>query len=81
VRRAHGDTEDEARRFNRTENVRPIPPADPDFARLFGRRNDAESINRALHGDGKVITPLYRARPGATRVGAGPGRPGLLPAR
>ena len=35
-------------RFNRTENVRPIPPADPDFARLYARRNDAESINRHL---------------------------------
>jgi hypothetical protein len=37
-----------ARRFNRTENVRPIPPSDPDFARLYARRNDAESINRNL---------------------------------
>jgi len=36
------------RGFNRTENVRPIPPADPDFARLYARRNDAESINRHL---------------------------------
>ena len=33
---------------NRTENVRPIPPSDPDFQRLYRRRNDAESINRAL---------------------------------
>ena len=36
------------RKFNRTENVRPIPPEDPDFRGLFRRRNDAESINRAL---------------------------------
>ena len=35
-------------RLNRTENVRPIPPSDPDFARLYARRNDAESINRNL---------------------------------
>ena len=40
--------EDEKRKFNRTENVRPIPPTDPDFAALYGRRSDAESINRAL---------------------------------
>lgn len=46
--RLHGDAKDEARKFNRTENVRPIPPDDPGFARLFRRRNDAESINRAL---------------------------------
>jgi hypothetical protein len=36
------------RKFNRTENIRPIPPGDADFARLYRRRNDAESINRAL---------------------------------
>jgi hypothetical protein len=29
-------------------NVRPIPPSDPDFAALFSRRNDAESINRGI---------------------------------
>ncbi len=46
--RLHGNDEDTKRRFNRTENVRPIPPTDPDFARLYLRRNDAESINRAL---------------------------------
>lgn len=46
--RLHGNEEGTARRFNRTENVRPIPPTDPDFARLYPRRNDAESINRAL---------------------------------
>jgi hypothetical protein len=46
--RLHGNDDDAARRFNRTEKVRPIPPADPDFARLYARRNDAESINRAL---------------------------------
>lgn len=46
--RLHGNDEDTKRRFNRTENIRPIPTGDPDFARLFSRRYDAESINRAL---------------------------------
>jgi hypothetical protein len=46
--RLHADRQDAARKFNRTENVRPIPPDDPAFADLFRRRNDAESINRAL---------------------------------
>jgi len=46
--RLHADADDKARKFNRTENVRPIPPTDPDFARLYPRRNDSESINRNL---------------------------------
>ena len=46
--RLHGNADDDKRGLNRTENVRPIPPDDPDFARLYGRRNDAESINRHL---------------------------------
>jgi hypothetical protein len=46
--RLHSDDEGGRRRFNRTENVRPIPTTDPDFARLYRWRNDAESINRAL---------------------------------
>jgi hypothetical protein len=46
--RLHGNAADAARKFNRTENVRPIPQSDPDFHRLYGRRNDAESINRGL---------------------------------
>ena len=46
--RLHGTPEDAARKLNRTENVRVIPPTDPDFARLYPRRNDAESINRNL---------------------------------
>jgi hypothetical protein len=46
--RLHGNAEDKQRGFNRTENVRPIPPGDGDFARLYARRNDAESINRHL---------------------------------
>jgi hypothetical protein len=46
--RLHGTPEDTARKLNRTENVRPIAATDPDFARLYPRRNDAESINRNL---------------------------------
>ena len=46
--RLHGNDDDTARKLNRTENLRPIPPGDPDFERLFPRRNDAESINRHL---------------------------------
>ena len=46
--RLHATDGDAKRKFNRTENVRPIPSTDPDFAGLYRRRNDAESINRAL---------------------------------
>ena len=46
--RLHGNEGDTARKFNRTENVRVIPPSDPDFKALYARRNDAESINRAI---------------------------------
>lgn len=41
-------TEDIARKLNRSENVRQIPPSDPDFKRVYSRRSDAESINRGL---------------------------------
>ena len=34
--------------LNRAENLRAIPRSDPDFTRLYARRGDAESINRAL---------------------------------
>ena len=46
--RLHQDEADRKRKFNRTENVRAISPSDPDFPRLYGRRNDSESLNRAL---------------------------------
>ena len=46
--RLHGNEEDKRRKLNRTENVRPIPPSDPDFKALYARRNDAESINRGI---------------------------------
>jgi hypothetical protein len=37
-------------------NVRPIPPSNPFFPHLYGRRNDAESINRG------VVDSLYLGR-------------------
>lgn len=40
--------QDKERKLNRSENVRQIPPNDPDFARVYKRRSDAESINRML---------------------------------
>ncbi len=43
-----GNEEDAKRKLNRTENFRVIPRGDPDFDRLYARRGDAESINRAL---------------------------------
>jgi Uri superfamily endonuclease len=46
--RLHSTEQDTAQKLNRTENVRPIAPTDRDFARLYPRRNDAESINRNL---------------------------------
>jgi hypothetical protein len=46
--RLHQNDSDTRRGLNRTENVRPIPPDDPDFEALYARRNDAESINRHL---------------------------------
>jgi hypothetical protein len=46
--RLHGTDDDDARKLNRPENVRPTSPTAPDFARLYPRRNDAESINRNL---------------------------------
>lgn len=30
------------------ENVRPIPPGDPDLVHLYRRRNDIESVNRGV---------------------------------
>ncbi len=46
--RLHGNAQDAARKLNRTENLRAIPPGDPDFERIFPLRADAESINRGL---------------------------------
>jgi hypothetical protein len=46
--RLHNSAEEEARRLKRAENLRAIPPGDPDFDRLYARRGDAESLNRTL---------------------------------
>jgi hypothetical protein len=40
--------QDKERKLNRSENVRQISQTDPDFKKLYGRRADAESINRQL---------------------------------
>jgi hypothetical protein len=46
--RLHGNDEDAKQKLNRAENLRAIPRTDPDFARLYTRCGDAESVNRAL---------------------------------
>lgn len=60
--RLTGNQEDEQRDLNRAENLRAIPPSDPDFHGLFRRRNDAESLNRGIEDS------LYSTR--AHSVGA-----------
>ncbi len=65
--RHSGNDEDARRGLNRAEHLRPIPPSDPDFHGLFRRRNDAESLNRALEDS------FYWTR--AHSVGALPQRP------
>ena len=40
--------EDAKRKLDRAEDLRAIPRSPPDFARLYARRGDAESVNRAL---------------------------------
>jgi hypothetical protein len=44
------------------ENLRPLPPGDPDFERLFPRRNDAESIKICLHATESFVGDV-EARP------------------
>src|SRR5881397_1539955 len=44
--RLDGSAEDTKRKLNRAENLRAIPRSSPDFARLYARRGDAESVNR-----------------------------------
>jgi hypothetical protein len=39
---------DEDGAFNRAENIRQIPPGDPDYERLKGRRSDSEASNRVV---------------------------------
>ena len=59
IREATWNIDDDiARGFNRAENIHQIPPGDPDFKRLYGRRSDAESINRGVDDD------LYLRRAG-----------------
>lgn len=36
--------QDKSRKLNRSENVRQVPGNDPDFARVYERRSDIESI-------------------------------------
>ena len=40
--------DDLQRKFNRCEHLRPIPPGSDDYKRLYGRRSDAESLNRQI---------------------------------
>jgi hypothetical protein len=43
------DTDDDKlRKLNRAERLRSIPPTDPDYKELYGRRNDAEAQDRML---------------------------------
>lgn len=46
--RNHQNADDDKRGLNRTENLRPIPEASPDVARIRVLRPDAESINRGV---------------------------------
>lgn len=41
--RLHANEDYVERKFFRTDNVRQIPPGDPDFELLYRRRNDAET--------------------------------------
>ncbi len=44
--RLHGNDEDAARKFNRTENVRPIPSSDPDFKKLYAKALELPGTRR-----------------------------------
>jgi hypothetical protein len=46
--RLHQTEEDDRRKLNRTENLRPIPEGTEDYDRLHVLRPDAESINRGI---------------------------------
>ena len=63
-----GNDENQARTLNRTENRRPISPGDPDFERLFRRRNDAESINRHLDDTMRLAVPTASGAPASTSM-------------
>ncbi len=64
--RLHGNDADTARKLNRTENLRPIPPGDPDFERLFPasqRRRVHQPPPRRHHV--ARPSPQHRPRPPA----------------
>lgn len=46
----HGNDDDRRKRFNRTEDVRAIPPGDPDACALIHRRGPASSCRRTMRG-------------------------------
>lgn len=53
------DHDDEVK-FNRAEYLRVLPIDDPDFARVYGYRNDIESLNNQLeHGFHKQRIPAW----------------------
>jgi hypothetical protein len=63
--RVYENVADRTRGFYRAEHVRAIPPTDMDFPRLNSRRNDAESINRALEDTlywGRATAPVTSRR-------------------
>jgi hypothetical protein len=76
--RLHQNAEDDRRRINRTENLRPIPEGSPEFERLSRLRLDAESINRSIEdalwinrasakGWRRQLIDLPRLRPASER--------------
>ena len=65
--RLYNNDEDAARKLNRTENVRPIPPSDPDFKELYGGGGAIRSPSTAvwrtrctLGGLTALVTPASR---------------------
>jgi hypothetical protein len=64
--RVTSDDQDRASKFNREEWLHAFAPGDPDYERLYGRRNDAESGNASLDNS----MPRERAH--------SVGRPGIL---
>ena len=51
--RLHGNAEDKKRKLNRPENVRPIPPTDPDFTTFESRYE--EEMRKAREDASKMI--------------------------
>ena len=68
--RLHGNDEDILRKFNRTENVRPIPPSDPDFRALYAPDDWATRRKHMLepeHQAPPTTTSCPTARPGTAQ--------------